>query len=97
MIEEEEAPPPTGAGVVGGVPGGTPGGVMNSIIGSAAAPPKVAPQKLRISAGVAECLPISRIQPQHPPIAQIAHMQGEVLLQAMISKTGKIGNPRALS
>jgi len=99
MIEEEEAPPPSmGAGVVGGVPGGTPGGVMNSIIGSAAAPPKVAaPQKLRISAGVAEGLLIRRIDPQYPQMAKIAHMQGEVVLQAVISKSGDIQNLHAMS
>jgi protein TonB len=100
MIEEEEAPPPTGivGGVVGGVPGGTSNGVMNSIMGSAAPPPKVAaPQKLRVSQGVMDGQAIYRPEPQYPQMAKIAHIQGDVILQATISKTGVIENLHAIS
>lgn len=98
MVTEEEAPAPTGVtgGVVGGVPGGSSGGVIGGIIGSAAPPPKVAtPQKLRISTGVAEGLKIHDVQPTYPQMARIAHIQGDVTLQATISKTGAIENLRA--
>jgi protein TonB len=98
MIEEEEAPPPTGVGVVGGVPGGTPGGVMNSFLSSTAAPPKVAaPQRLRISQGVMDGNLIRKIEPQYPQMAKIAHMQGDVILQATISRAGNIENLHAVS
>ncbi len=93
-IKEEEAPAPsTGVvgGVVGGVPGGSAGGVIGGIIGSAAPPPKVAtPQKLRVSSGVADGLKIHDVQPTYPQMARIAHIQGDVMLQATISKTGTI-------
>jgi periplasmic protein TonB len=101
MIAEEEAPAPNmgvAGGVVGGVPGGSSGGVIGGIIGSTAPPPKVAtPQKLRISTGVAEGLKIHDVQPTYPQMARIAHIQGDVTLQATISKTGAIENLRAVN
>jgi protein TonB len=101
MIKEEEAPAPnTGVtgGVVGGVPGGSAGGVIGGIIGSAAPPPKVAaPQKLRVSSGVAEGNKIHDVTPTYPQMARVAHIQGDVLLQATISKTGIIENLRGVS
>ena len=96
MIEEDAAPAPSAGvvgGVVGGVPGGSAGGVIGGIIGSAAPPPKVAtPQKLRVSSGVAEGLKIHDVTPTYPQMARIAHIQGDVLLQATISKSGVIEN-----
>jgi protein TonB len=101
MVQEDESPAPsTGVigGVVGGVPGGSAGGVIGGLIGSAAPPPKVAaPQKLRISTGVADGLKIHDVQPTYPQMARIAHIQGDVLLQATISKTGAIENLHAMS
>jgi periplasmic protein TonB len=105
MIKEEEAPPPMSsmAGVVGGVPGGVPGGQMGGVIGGiiSSAPvavPKVAtPQRVRVSQGVTQGLLIKRIQPTYPPLARQARIQGTVLLQAEISKTGDIQNLRLIS
>jgi protein TonB len=100
MIQEDEAPPPsTGVvgGVVGGVPGGSTGGVIGGIIGSTAPPPKVAaPQKLRVSSGVVEGLKLNAPNPTYPQMARIAHIQGNVVLQATISKTGTVENLRAM-
>lgn len=101
MVKEDEAPPPnTGVvgGVVGGVPGGSAGGVLGGLIQSTAPPPKVAtPQKLRISSGVANGNKVSGNDPQYPQMAKIAHVQGDVVLQATISKGGSIENLRAIS
>lgn len=100
MIKEEETPASTGVsgGVVGGVPGGSAGGVIGGIIGSAAPPPKVAtPQKLRVSSGVADGLKIHDVTPAYPQMARIAHIQGDVTLQATISKSGVIENLRAVN
>ncbi|MGZ4870769.1 MAG: energy transducer TonB [Candidatus Angelobacter sp.] len=100
MIQQEEAPQQSSGvvgGVVGGVPGGSAGGVIGGIIGSAAPPPKVAtPQKLRVSSGVADGLKIHDVTPSYPQMARIAHIQGDVLLQATISKSGVIENLRAV-
>jgi len=104
MIKEEEAPPPVmSSGVVGGVPGGVPGGQMGGVIGgiissTPVAVPKVAtPQRVRVSQGVTQGLLIRRIQPTYPPLARQARIQGQVLLQAEISKDGTIENLRLIS
>lgn len=101
MIQEDEAPPPSSGvvgGVVGGVPGGSAGGVIGGLVASTAPPPKVAtPQKLRISSGVADGHKIGGSDPIYPQMAKIAHVQGDVVLQALISKTGTIENLRAIS
>ena len=101
MIKEEDQPAPSAGvvgGVAGGVPGGQLGGVIGSIVGSSAPPPKVAtPQKLRVSQGVAEGNLVHRVEPQYPQMAKVAHIQGEVILAATISKSGVIENLHAIS
>ncbi len=105
MIKEDEAPPPVmaSAGVVGGVPGGVPGGSMGGVMGSilSATPtvaPKIAtPQRVRVSAGVTSGLLIRKIPPTYPPLARQARIQGTVILQAQISKTGDIQNLQLIS
>jgi protein TonB len=105
MIKEDEAPPPTMAasGVVGGVPGGVPGGQMGGIIGGIVnstpmAVPKVAtPQRVRVSSGVSTGLLVRKVNPNYPPLARQARIQGQVILQAEISKTGDIQNLRLIS
>jgi protein TonB len=105
MIKEEEAPPPTMAsgGVVGGVPGGVPGGQMGGVIGGiisstpVAVPKAVTPQRVRVSAGVQQGLLIKKVQPPYPPLARQARIQGNVVLQALISKDGSIENLRLIS
>ena len=102
MIKEEEAPPVMATGVMGGVPGGVPGGSMGGVIGgminSTAAIPKVAtPQRVRVSSGVSTGLLIKRVQPNYPPLARQARIQGQVVLQAEISKEGAIQNLQLIS
>jgi len=104
MIKEEEAPPPMmGSGVVGGVPGGVPGGSMGGVIGgiigsTTANVPKVAtPQRVRVSLGVSQGLLIKKVTPNYPPLARQARIQGQVLLQAEISKEGTIQNLQLIS
>ncbi len=104
MIKEDEPPPMVASGgVVGGVPGGIPGGQMGGVIGgiissTPVAVPKVAtPQRVRVSQGVTQGLLIRRVQPNYPPLARQARIQGTVLLQAEISKDGTIENLRLIS
>jgi protein TonB len=99
MIKEDEAPPAmASAGVVGGVPGGIPGGQMGGVIGgiissTPVAVPKVAtPQRVRVSSGVSQGLRIKFQQPNYPPLARQARIQGTVVLHAVIGKDGAIEN-----
>jgi periplasmic protein TonB len=104
MIKEDEAPPEMAAGgVVGGVPGGVPGGQMGGVIGgiissTPVAVPKVAtPTRVRVSQGVTQGLLIRKVQPNYPPLARQARIQGQVLLAAEISKDGTIENLHLIS
>src|ERR1700758_87677 len=106
IIKEDEAPPPVMAttGVVGGVPGGVPGGSMGGVLGSiasagsVAALPKVAtPQRVRVSSGVQSGMLVRKVNPVYPPLARQARIQGQVVLQAQISKTGDIENLQLVS
>jgi periplasmic protein TonB len=104
MIREEEAPPAlSSGGVIGGVPGGIPGGQLGGVIGgiisstsSLSTVPKLAtpaaPKRIRISQGVTKGLLIQKVEPPYPPIARAARIQGQVVLSAIISKTGEIQN-----
>jgi protein TonB len=105
MIKEDEAPPPMMAtgGVVGGVPGGVPGGQMGGVIGgiissTPVAVPKVAtPQRVRVSQGVSSGLLVRKVQPNYPPLARQARIQGQVVLHAVIGKDGSIQNLQLIS
>ena len=48
------------------------------------------PQKLRVSAKVAEGLKLHDVTPVYPPEARMNHIEGEVLLEATIGKDGLI-------
>ena len=109
MIKEEEAPPPmpSSGGVVGGVPGGIPGGQLNGVIGGIVNStsnlsyiPKlqpVVPQRVRISQGVTKGMLVHQVQPAYPGIAKAARIQGNVVLQAIISKDGSIQDLQLVS
>jgi|HubBroStandDraft_6_1064221.scaffolds.fasta_scaffold41979_5 protein TonB len=110
MIRKEEVHPPmnSGGGVVGGVPGGSPGGQLGGVIGgiisatsSTAAVPKLAvperPERVRISQGVTKGGLLLKVEPKYPPIARGARAQGQVVLSAIISKTGEIEDLALLS
>jgi len=98
QIKEEELPPPTSgaAGVVGGVPGGVPGGAMGGVLGGiisnapAVVPKAATPQRVRVSQGVSQGLLVRQVKPVYPALARQARIQGTVVLQAVISKTGDI-------
>jgi len=102
MIREEEAPPMLSTGgVVGGVPGGVPGGQLGGVIGgivgqtsNLAIVPKLAmpARPIRVSRGVTEGLLLRKVAPEYPLIARQGRIQGQVLLSAIISKTGDIEN-----
>ncbi len=109
MLKEDPQPESAGSGVVGGVPGGIPGGQLGGVIGGIVssvpatnALPKlaassVANKLVRVSKGISEGLAIYHPSPEYPKIARAAHVQGQVLLKAIISKDGRIINLQALN
>ncbi len=97
-IVEDEAPAPSMGGVAGGISGGVPGGVLGSVLSAAnTPPPKVAMQRVRVSSGVVAGNLLTKVTPVYPPIAKQAHISGQVVLQAMISKQGTIEHLTVIS
>ena len=59
-------------------------------VGTPSTPDAAQPQRVRISSGVTSGLLIKKVNPVYPADARNAYIQGRVLLQAEISKTGDI-------
>ncbi len=108
IIKEEEPPPPSMGGATGGVIGGVgvPGGSLNGVLGgiisaantAAANVPKIAaPTRVRVSSGVVEGMLLRKVQPNYPPLAKQARIQGHVILAAVINKQGTVENLRLMS
>ncbi len=53
-------------------------------------PPKPSAKLLAVSSGVSEGMLIAPIRPIYPPIARAAHVEGTVVVEAVISRTGII-------
>jgi protein TonB len=97
MIKEEAAPPPSmGVAGMSGMTGGSAGGVLGGVLGGVGPAPAVVRQPpvrtgpARISSGVMVGNLLVKTQPVYPPIAKAAHVQGVVVLHAIISKQGTI-------
>ena len=82
-------PPPVNVGSGGPNMGGVIGSIINS---SPSAIPLTMPQRVRVSEGVTQGLLIKKVEPNYPPLARQARIQGVVILQAEIGKDGTIQN-----
>jgi periplasmic protein TonB len=95
------AAPSTGVmgGVPGGVQGGTLGGVVGGVLGGvgAAVPKLAAPNRVKVSSGVTAGLLIHQVKPQYPSLARSAHVQGDVVLHAIIGKDGHVQGVQVIS
>jgi protein TonB len=92
--------PPAVGGVGGGVPGGVAGGQVGGVLGgvlSSAPVPKVTLKRVRVSQGVSQGLLVHQVQPQYPPLAKEAHVQGTVVLHAVIGKDGRVQGLQVVS
>jgi periplasmic protein TonB len=98
-VTESASPPSLQA--TGMQDSGTPRGIGDILEGSGTAPVILVKQpptkRLSISSGVMAGNLLSRTLPQYPAIPREAHIQGVVVLQATISKTGSIENLRVVS
>jgi protein TonB len=96
MVSEKE-PAMAGFGVAGS-DFGSGGNVMGNIFGDTGTTVKAAPvRKLIISSGVMQGMLLMKTSPVYPPIARAARVQGTVVLQAKISKTGSIEDLHVVS
>jgi periplasmic protein TonB len=113
IIDEDDIQPSAGiVGVVGGVPGGTAGGQLGGVLGgivsnvpSVAPPPPPppvkkepeAPKRITVGGAVQKARLLRQVQPQYPPLARQARIQGTVKLQAIIGKDGEISELEVVS
>jgi protein TonB len=105
MIHEDQAPV-TGAGVAGmqGMGNGSNSGVAGGLFAGMNTPPPVVPRAVpkqvgpvKVSSGTVAGMIISKPEPVYPAIAKAAHVQGAVILHAIISKDGTIENLSVIS
>lgn len=104
MIRDDNPPSP-GSTVIGGTDG-TPGGsntLANLFADGSGSTPHVVPAPkpntgpIRLSRGVAAGQLLEPIRPTYPAIALAARIQGTVVVEAVISKTGVVENAHAVS
>jgi protein TonB len=101
MVHDEPSVggPPSLDRLVGGGSDGVPNAVITEIARSV--PPTVvkpaAPQKLRVSSGVAAGMLIYQLKPTYPRLAAQARIQGTVVLQAVIAKDGTVHDLHLIS
>jgi periplasmic protein TonB len=108
VLKEEPLPPePSSGGVIGGVPGGIPGGqgggVLGGIIGGTSAalappaPPPAVKHIVRVGGNLKPPKQIYAPQPEYPVIAKQAHIEGTVVIDAVIDERGNVVQARVLS
>jgi len=109
----KEAPIPEAdfaGGVAGGVPGGVPGGTMGGVIGGViggvtsmvpkAPPPpsEIRPKApVRVGGNVRSPKVITRVEPQYPALAKQTHVEGVVVIDAILDDQGNVQDMKVVS
>lgn len=87
-------------GVPGGVEGGIPGGIAGGVLGGLPEPPPPpAPAvrgPVRIGGQIQAPALLHRVEPNYPPLAVDAHMQGMVILEAIVDRDGTVAEVKVL-
>ena len=89
-------------GVPGGVEGGIPGGVVGGVVGGLPEappppPPPPAPKgPVRIGGQIQAPALVKRVEPSYPPIAVSAHLEGVVILEAIVGRDGTVDEVKVL-
>lgn len=107
---KEEAPPPAASGVSGGVMGGVPGGQLGGVLGGILggighAPPPAPPRPTpvahkgpyRVGGKVQAPRLIRQVQPEYPPLAKQARIQGDVVIDSVIDAEGRVTEMKVVS
>lgn len=95
-------------GVPGGIEGGVPGGVIGGVIGGliptdVLAPPPPPPATavvergpVRVGGAITAPALVERVEPEYPPVAVSARVQGVVILEATVGRDGHVEDVRVL-
>jgi protein TonB len=101
VLPEQVKPEAVDVGQPQGQPGGVEGGVPGGLVGAkiekppeATPPPERRPQRVGIN--VKEPAKLVHVNPVYPDIAQRANVQGVVILECVISATGRVEDVKVL-
>ena len=108
MLKEAPIPDAEGVGgvaggVPGGVAGGSMGGVLGGVIGGTSISAPIAPKEkgprapVRVGGRVKQPTLITRVDPRYPPLAIQTHMQGTVVVDAIIDEHGDVVEVKVVS
>ena len=103
-IEPESGFETIEAGVPGGVEGGIPGGVPGGVIGGISEapppppppPPPARPLPVRVGGHMEAPAVLRRVEPEYPPLAARAQIQGVVSLEAIVGDDGTVRDVKVL-
>jgi protein TonB len=86
-------------GVEGGIPGGIVGGVVGGLPEAPPPPPPPVPTPrvpIRVGGQITQPTLIKRVEPEYPPLAVKAHIQGVVILEATVGEDGDVTDVKLL-
>ncbi|HXD20418.1 MAG TPA: TonB family protein [Vicinamibacterales bacterium] len=100
----EIVPEPIGAAIADvGVPGGVEGGIVSGVVGSVPVivegpppPPPAVHEPVRIGGQVSTPALLKRVEPVYPAIAQVAAIDGIVILDAIVDEHGRVQSLKVL-
>lgn len=94
VVHDQPAAP--NIGVAGGVDGGVAGGIAGGVLGGTGTvpppppPAPATPSRIRVGGNVIAAKLVQRVVPVYPQIAQTAHVEGTVVLHAIVSRDGTV-------
>jgi protein TonB len=85
-------------GTFAGVPGGVEGGFAGGSVGGLGHQPPIAapPPPIRVGGQIAPPTLAKRVEPEYPPVAIAAHVEGTVILEATVDKRGRVAGVEVL-
>jgi TonB family protein len=71
--------------------------LLSKLVGSLPAAQPSLPEKLRVSSGVPQPVLVRRVEPLYPALAKQSGIEGAVVLEALVTKDGKVRGLRVAS